>query len=77
MEQKIFLKSLSDIEIKLGMCKTNFQWKLLAKQFEHANGKIEEFYSEDIPREIQDKITSVRESLVEKKGQLPAEDLII
>ena len=77
MDIRIFMKAINDIDVKLMLCKSNFQWKLLAEKYEEASRKIEEFYGEKVPTELQDALGRVRLQLVEKKGQLPPEDLLV
>lgn len=77
MEFRIFMKSLNDIDVKLMLCKSNFQWKLLAEKYEEASRKIEAFYGENMPSELVDALGRVRLQLVEKKGQLPPEDILV
>lgn len=77
MERRIFLKELNDIDVKLMLCKSNFQWKLLAEKYSQAEEKIKNFYGEDIPEEVSANLQAVREKLVEKKAELPEEDLVI
>ncbi len=77
MEQRIFLKSLNDIDIKLMLCKSNFMWKLLAEKYEQAETNIRAFYGENLPSDISDALGRVRIKLVEKKGELPPEDLLV
>jgi hypothetical protein len=76
LETRILQKSLKDIEIKLMLCKTNFQWELLAKNYQEVVNKIEEAFKEnEIPESLQSAIDTIRESLVIKKGLLPPQDL--
>lgn len=77
MDARIFLKMLNDIDIKIMLCKSNFQWKLLAEKYEEAVKKIEEFYGDTIPTDISGTMARVRAQLVEKKGLLPPEDLLV
>ncbi|HOW50586.1 MAG TPA: hypothetical protein PLV42_00930 [bacterium] len=77
MDIRIFMKAINDIDVKLMLCKSNFQWKLLAEKYEESSRKIEEFYGEKVPTELQDALGRVRLQLVEKKGQLPPEDLLV
>jgi len=77
MNVKIFLKSIQDIDIKLMFCKSNFQWKLLAGKYEDAKEKVEDFYEDDVPEEIAIALETVKQKLVEKKGELPLEDLLV
>ncbi len=72
----ILKKNLTDIEIKIELCKTNFQWKILAQKFEDILEQIEK-EKEDLPQEILDLKDKVRQNLVEKKGELPDEDLVV
>ncbi len=76
LETRILLKSLQDIEVKLMLCKTNFQWELLAKKYEEVTNKIEETFPEsEVPESLQKAMDTVREALVTKKGSLPQENL--
>ncbi|HSA34111.1 MAG TPA: hypothetical protein P5077_10330 [bacterium] len=77
MDIRIFMKSLNDIDIKLMLCKSNFQWKLLAEKYDEAERKIQEFYGAKIPNELTDALGRVRLQLVEKKGHLPPEDILV
>ena len=77
MDIRIFMKMLNDIDIKLMLCKSNFQWKLLAEKYEEATRQIGAFYGEKTPSEIVAAIDRVRIQLVEKKGQLPPEDILV
>lgn len=77
MEFRIFMKSLNDIDVKLMLCKSNFQWKLLAEKYDEASQKIEAFYGEKVPAELVEALGRVRLQLVEKKGKLPPEDILV
>ncbi len=77
MEFRIFMKSLNDIDVKLMLCKSNFQWKLLAEKYEEASQKIDAFYGEKVPKELTDALGRVRMQLVERKGKLPPEDILV
>ncbi len=77
MDARIFLKMLSDIDVKIMLCKSNFQWKLLAEKYEEAVKKIEDFYGDAIPSDIAGTMARVRLQLVEKKGLLPPEDILV
>ncbi len=77
MDAKIFLKMLNDIDIKVMLCKSNFQWKLLAEKYEETVQKIEAFYGDSVPSEIAGTMARVRGQLVEKKGTLPPEDILV
>ncbi len=77
MDFRLYLKPINDIEVKLGLCKSNFMWKFLAKNYEDISEKVSDVYGEDVPEEIQQALTRVRAKLVEKKGELPREDLIV
>lgn len=77
MEFRIFMKSLNDIDVKLMLCKSNFQWKLLAEKYEEASQKIAAFYGEKVPKELTDALGRVRMQLVERKGKLPPEDILV
>ncbi len=77
MDARIFLKMLNDIDVKIMLCKSNFQWKLLAEKYEEAVQRIEGFYGQTIPSDIAGTMARVRAQLVEKKGQLPPEDLLV
>ncbi len=77
IEMKIQLKNLNDIDVKLMLCKSNFQWKLLAEKYEETTKDIEKVYGENMPKEIEDTIIRVRAKLVEKKTELPPEDLLV
>jgi len=76
LETRILLKSLQDIEVKLMLCKTNFQWELLAKSYQEIVNKIETSYSgSEVPESLQKEIDTIRDALVVKKGALPPQDL--
>lgn len=77
MEEKIFLKSVESVDIKLLFCKSNFQWKLLAEKYETATKKITEYYGDAVPDSINSALEELRAHLVEKKGQLPKQDLLV
>ena len=78
IDYRIFLKRIRDIEIKVVLCKNNFHWKILAEKFQTTSEEIEKFYSdEEIPADIAETIAHVRSLLVDKKAELPAEDLIV
>lgn len=77
MEEKIYLKSVNDIDIKLIFCKSNFQWKLLAEKYEEARKRVEDYYGDNIPESITAALETLRAHLVEKKAELPEQDLLI
>lgn len=78
MDQKVLMKTVADIEIKLLTCKSNFFWEILAKKYDEAEEKIKDFYKKKpIPQELQDALDKVRLQLVIKKGDLPHEDLLV
>lgn len=76
LDNRILLKSLNDIDVKLMLCKTNFEWELLAKKYENAENEVKKFFKgKKIPDDIKNALDSARASLVKKKGELPPEDL--
>ena len=76
LETRILQKLLQDIEIKIMLCKTHFQWELLAKNYQEVVNKIEEAFKEsETPQSLQNAIDTIREALVTKKGSLPPQDL--
>jgi len=77
MHIKIFLKSVQDVDVKLMLCKSNFQWELLAKKYEEIESEIKEFYNNEIPVELEQVLGNLRIKLVEKKGVLPVEDFLL
>lgn len=72
---KILMKSLSDIDIKIMLCKTAFEWELLAKKYNSLRDEIESFCSAGLPEDVSEALEKTRTSLVEKKGELPPADL--
>jgi DNA-binding ferritin-like protein len=78
IDYRIFLKRIRDIEVKVALCKNNFHWKILAEKFQATHEDIEKFYQEsEIPADIAETIAHVRTLLVDKKAELPPEDLIV
>lgn len=77
IDAKIHLKNLNDIDIKLMLCKSNFQWKLLAQKYEETAEDIKKTYEQGLPSEIEETLARVRAKLVEKKTELPPEDLLV
>ena len=76
LNNMILKKNLTDIEIKIELCKTNFQWKILAGKLEKILDDIE-IEKNDVSQEVLELTNKVREKLVEKKGELPTEDLLV
>ena len=75
LDSRILLKTLQDIEIKLMLCKTTFEWQLLAEKYEKVSQKIEVYFNDgEIPNEIEDTLNRTRTALVTKKGNLPPSD---
>lgn len=71
------MKSLSDIDIKIMLCKTAFEWELLAKKYDEIRASIEDFFGKDgVPEDILNALESTRASLVEKRGATPPSDLV-
>ena len=72
---KILMKSLSDIDVKIMLCKSAFEWELLAKKYNSLRDEIEAFCSSGLPEDVKEALEKTRASLVEKKGELPPLDL--
>lgn len=76
LDNRILIKSLNDIDVKLMLCKTNFEWELLAKKFQEVSEEVDKFFKgQEIPEKIQTALDAVRASLVNKKGLLPPVEL--
>lgn len=76
LDNRMLLKSLNDIDVKLMLCKTNFEWELLAKKYETASDEVKKFFKgKKIPDDIKTALDIARASLVRKKGELPPDDL--
>lgn len=76
LDNRILLKSLNDIDVKLMLCKTNFEWELLAKKYEAVEKDVKNFFKgKKVPADIKIALDTARASLVKKKGELPPEDL--
>jgi hypothetical protein len=76
VDAKILLKMLTDIEVKIMLCKSAFEWELLAKKYSEIEEKISSFFQkEDVPQNFQSALNNVRVLLVQKKGELPPLDL--
>ena len=72
---KILMKSLSDIDVRIMLCKSAFEWELLAKKYNSLRDEIEAFCSSGLPEDVQTALEKTRAYLVEKKGELPPLDL--
>ena len=75
-DMKILMKSLSDIDVRIMLCKSAFEWELLAKKYNSLRDEIEAFCAESgLPEDVQTALEKTRAYLVEKKGELPPLDL--
>lgn len=72
---KILMKSLSDIDIRIMLCKSAFEWELLAKKYNALRDEIEAFCASGLPEDVEKALDKTRAYLVEKKGELPPLDL--
>ena len=72
---KILMKSLSDIDVRIMLCKSAFEWELLAKKYNSLRDEIETFCASGLPEDVSEALEKTRTSLVEKKGELPPIDL--
>jgi len=72
---KILMKSLSDIDVRIMLCKSAFEWELLAKKYNTLRDEIETFCASGMPEDVKEALEKTRASLVEKKGGLPPLDL--
>ena len=72
---KILMKSLSDIDIKVMLCKTAFEWELIAKKYSELRDEIEAFCASGLPEDVSAALDRTRAALVQKKGELPPLDL--
>lgn len=73
---KILMKSLSDIDIKVMLCKTAFEWELIAKKYSELRDEIEAFCAASgLPEDVSAALDRTRAALVQKKGELPPLDL--
>jgi len=76
VDARILLKTLTDIEVKIMLCKSAFEWELLAKKYSDIEEKISAFFKKDkIPQNFELALNNVRVLLVQKKGELPPIDL--
>lgn len=76
LDSRILLKLISDIEVKVMLCKTAFEWELLAKKYDELTKKIEQFFNgKEVPENFATALNTVRVSLVQKKGEMPPLDL--
>ena len=74
---KIVMKSINDIDIKVQLCKTSFEWEILAEKYSRLRDELEaEFKDSEMPKEIFDALERVRGALVQKKGEMPPQDLL-
>ena len=72
---KIMMKSLSDIDVRIMLCKSAFEWELLAKKYNALRDEIEAFCVSGLPADVQEALDKTRAALVQKKGELPPLDL--
>ncbi len=72
---KILMKSLSDIDVRIMLCKSAFEWELLAKKYNTLRDEIEAFCTSGLPEDVSAALEKTRAYLVEKKGELPPLDL--
>lgn len=76
LDSRILIRSLSELEVKIMLCKSAFEWELLAKKYEDVKQKIELFFNTgEIPESILSALNTARASLVKKKGEMPPADL--
>lgn len=73
---KILMKSLSDIDVRIMLCKSAFEWELLAKKYNSLRDEIEAFCAgTGLPEDVSTALEKTRSALVQKKGELPPLDL--
>ena len=76
LDSRILLKSLNDLEVRIMLCKSAFEWELLAKKYVDVESNINNFFKKKkIPENFTTALDSLRASLVQKKGELPPIDL--
>lgn len=76
LDSRILLKSLNDLEVRIMLCKSAFEWELLAKKYVDIESNIKSFFKKKkIPENFTTALDSLRASLVQKKGELPPIDL--
>jgi len=76
LDSRILLKSLNDIEVRITLCKSGFEWEILAKKYEELSKKIEQFFKADgVPESFTTALQTIRSALVQKKGEMPPLDL--
>jgi hypothetical protein len=76
LDSRILLKSLNDLEVRIMLCKSAFEWELLAKKYVDIESNINNFFKKKkIPENFTTALDSLRTSLVQKKGELPPIDL--
>ncbi len=76
LDSRILLKSLNDLEVRIMLCKSAFEWELLAKKYVDIESNINNFFKKKkIPENFTTALDSLRASLVQKKGELPPIDL--
>ncbi|HOB72066.1 MAG TPA: hypothetical protein PKM18_09830 [bacterium] len=76
LDSRILLKSLNDLEVRIMLCKSAFEWELLAKKYVDVESNIKNFFKKKkIPENFTTALDSLRASLVQKKGELPPIDL--
>ena len=76
LDSRILLKSINDLEVRIMLCKSAFEWELLAKKYVDIESNIKSFFKKKkIPENFNTALDSLRASLVQKKGELPPIDL--
>ncbi|HPA57562.1 MAG TPA: hypothetical protein PLT70_09050 [bacterium] len=76
LDSRILLKSLNDLEVRIMLCKSAFEWELLAKKYVDVESNIKNFFKKKkIPENFATALDTLRASLVQKKGELPPVDL--
>jgi len=76
LDSRILLKSLNDLEVRIMLCKSAFEWELLAKKYVDVESNIKNFFKKKkIPENFAIALDRLRASLVQKKGELPPVDL--
>ncbi|HPG35017.1 MAG TPA: hypothetical protein PLW37_10940 [bacterium] len=76
LDSRILLKSLNDLEVRIMLCKSAFEWELLAKKYVDVESNIKDFFKKKkIPENFATALDTLRASLVQKKGELPPVDL--
>jgi len=44
LDSRILLKSLNDLEVRIMLCKSAFEWELLAKKYVDVESNIKDFF---------------------------------